>query len=496
MFARITIVGRPNVGKSSLFNALTGHKIAIVSDIENTTRDILEYRINDEEHALSYIVADSGGLAFGSDDEILHDVRTRVEQSINESEIIVFVLEYDKITTFDEEIAKLLRRSGKHVIVVANKADNHEREREGFALLSLGFEDVIPTSMVHHRGVGTIRATIAKRLEEMKYSYHEEQYPEDTLKVAIIGRPNVGKSSLINAITGENVAMVRDMPGTTRDSIDTDIDWNGEKIILIDTAGIRRGGKIGVRNIEDWSVMRSERAIERADIAVVVIDANEGITGQDQAIVGKALELNKGLILVFNKWDIVLGRDDVANDNKMENYIKYIQRKFDFIDYAEYVFTSAIDGKRVDKILELAAFIRDERKKRVKTGIFNDFLEQVVLKHNPTGSKKSHKPKIYYGSQVDINPPKFVISVNNANHFHFSYPRFLENQIREFFGFKGTPIIVELKSRMSIFKKGGGLKEPEEIATEKAKVEIDRLREKAREKAKLSGKRSPKRKTK
>ena len=396
MLARITIVGRPNVGKSSLFNALTGHKIAIVSDIENTTRDILEYRVNDHDSGLSYIVADSGGLAFGADDEILQDVRSRVEESVKQSDIILFVLEYDKISSFDEEIAKLLRRSGKHVIVIANKADNHEREREAFSLLSLGFEDVIPTSIVHHRGLTALRTTIAKRLSEKEYTYHEEEYPEDMLKIAIIGRPNVGKSSLVNAITGENRAMVRDMPGTTRDSIDTEIEWNGEKMILIDTAGIRRGGKIGVRNIEDWSVMRSERAIERADVAVVVVDANEGITGQDQAIVGKALELNKGLILVFNKWDIVLGRDDVEKEGRMENYIKYIERKFDFISYSEYVFTSAIDGKRVDKILELAAFIRDERKKRVKTGIFNNFIEQVVLKHSPTGNKKSHKPKIYY----------------------------------------------------------------------------------------------------
>lgn len=249
--------------------------------------------------------------------------------------------------------------------------------------------------------------------------------------------------------------MVRDMPGTTRDSIDTVVEYEGQKVVLIDTAGIRRSGKIGARNIEDWSVMRSERAIERADVAVIVLDANEGITGQDQAIVGKALELAKGLILVFNKWDIVLSRKDVDLSNVEKDYMGYLKRKFEFVDYVTPIFTSALDGNRVHEVLGNALAIKAERRKRVKTGVFNSFIEQITYKHAPSGNKKSHKPKIFYGSQVDIEPPKFLISVNNEKHFHFSYPRYIENQIREHFGFAGTPVIIELKGRDSIYKKGG-----------------------------------------
>lgn len=477
MLARITIVGRPNVGKSSLFNAMAGIRIAIVSDIENTTRDIVEHKVRDEEHEVSYILADSGGLAFGTDDEILRDVRKRVEESIGRSDLIIFVLEYDKLTSFDDEIAKLLRRSGKHVIVLANKADNPEREREAYELMSIGFDDFAVASVAHGRGLYQIREKIAEYIKSSGLEANEPEYADEVLKMAIIGRPNVGKSSLINAMTGENRVMVRDMPGTTRDAIDTEIMHNGEQIVLIDTAGIRRSGKIGAGNIEDWSVLRSERAIERADVAVIVMDADEGITGQDQAIVGKAIEAKKGLIFVFNKWDKVLARPDSDPTEVGARYQRYIANRLDFCDYAEALFTSAIDGKKIDDILDIALAIKKERRKRVKTAVFNEFLEQVTLQHAPTGNRKSHKPKVYYGSQVDIEPPRFVISVNNAGHFHFSYPRYLENRIREHFGFAGTPVEVELKGRASIFKKGGGIKEPEELAAMKAERELERTKE-------------------
>lgn len=476
MLARITIVGRPNVGKSSLFNALAGIRIAIVSDIENTTRDIVEHKVRDDEHAVSYVLADSGGLAFGTDDEILKDVRKRVEESIGRSDLIIFVLEYDKITSFDDEIAKLLRRSRKPVIILANKADNPDREREAYELMSLGFDDFVVASVSHGRGLYLLREKIAEFLQKSGLETNEPVYADEVLKMAVIGRPNVGKSSLINAMTGENRVMVRDMPGTTRDAIDTEIRHNGEQIVLIDTAGIRRSGKIGSGNIEDWSVLRSERAIERADVAVIVMDADEGITGQDQAIVGKAIEAKKGLIFVFNKWDKVLARPDTNAAEVGARYQRYIANRLNFCDYAEALFTSAIDGKKIDDILDIALAIKKERRKRVKTAVFNEFLEQVTLQHAPTGNRKSHKPKVYYGSQVDIEPPRFIISVNNASHFHFSYPRYLENRIREHFGFAGTPIEIELKGRSSIFKKGGGLKEPEEIAAMKAERELERTK--------------------
>ncbi len=515
MIARITIVGRPNVGKSSLFNVLSGHKIAIVSDVENTTRDIVEYQMHDEQNHISYILADSGGITIGADDEILTDIRNRVQESISRSDLILFVLEYDKLTSLDEEIAKLLRKSGKKVIVVANKADNIERMNEAYELASLGFDDFVITSTAHDRGLDILKLAMIHTLKEGGYDYEEATYDDSMLKLAIIGRPNVGKSSLINALTGTNRAMVRDMPGTTRDSIDSIVEWNGEKIVLIDTAGIRRSGKIGSANLEQWSVMRSERSITRADLVAIVIDADEGITSQDKHVVERALEEKKGIILVCNKWDKILARPTVqtleekeaqkARDREkseaeklakikgrgnklpplpesalkphnrapemstiderfsgstiMNRYIEYIGQEFDFISYVTPVFTSAVDGKRVDAILDTAFKIRDERNKRVKTGVFNDFLSQITYQHAPTGNRKAHKPKIYYGSQVDINPPKFMISVNNESHFHFSYKRYIENRIREFFGFAGTPIIVELKGRESIFKKWGGLKD-------------------------------------
>lgn len=515
MIARITIVGRPNVGKSSLFNVLSGHKIAIVSDLENTTRDIVEYQMHDAENHISYILADSGGITIGTDDAILFDIRNRVQESITRSDLILFVLEYDKLTALDEEIAKLLRKSGKKIIIVANKADNIERMNEAYALAVLGFDDFVITSTAHDRGLDILKLAMVHNLKENGLDYEEAEYDDGVLKLAIIGRPNVGKSSLINALTGTNRAMVRDMPGTTRDSIDSIIEWNGEKIVLIDTAGIRRSGKIGSANLEQWSVMRSERSITRADLVAIVIDADEGITSQDKHVVERALEEKKGIILVCNKWDKILARPTVqtleereaqrtldkakseaekekklkGRGNKlpplpesplkshnrapemssiderysgstiMNRYIEYINQEFDFISYVTPIFTSAVDGKRVDAILDTAFKIRDERNKRVKTGVFNDFLSQITYQHAPTGNRKSHKPKIYYGSQVDVNPPKFMISVNNESHFHFSYKRYIENRIREFFGFAGTPINIELKGRESIFKKTGGLKD-------------------------------------
>ena len=457
MLPRVTIVGRPNVGKSSLFNALSGHRIAIVSDIENTTRDIIEYKIHDEELDFSYILADSGGIVEADNEALLSDVRTRVDQAIENSDVILFVLEFDRITEFDDHIVKKLRRSKKPVIVVANKADNPKRAMESYGLLELGFPDVIPTSPMQSRGLDELRSTIVRVLQEQGFESKADTELEDVniLKLAIIGRPNVGKSSLVNAITGEIRSIVKDMPGTTRDSIDSIIEFQWTEICLIDTAGIRRAGKIGNANIEQWSVMRAESSIGRSDVVAVVMDAFDGVSHQDEVIVGKAIEEKKGIILVMNKWDKVLSKPNVGTDTILERYMQYLAKKFDFLSYSPVIFTQAIEGKRIDLVLEHAIQIRAERQKRVKTGIFNKFLDQITYDHAPTGNKKSHKPKIYYGSQVDINPPRFVISVNNSEHFHFSYRRYIENKIREVFGFEGTPIDVELRSRKSIYKDKG-----------------------------------------
>lgn len=452
MLPRITIVGRPNVGKSSIFNAISGHRIAIVSDIENTTRDIIEYHIDDELGEISYIMADSGGIVQADNETLLADVRARADDAIASSDLILFVLEYDRMTEFDEFIVKKLRRANKPILIVANKADNPKRAIESFQHMSLGLGDVIPVSAVQNRGFVELKAKIATELKKKWFWYSPDATYEWMLKLAIIWRPNVGKSSLVNAISGETRSIVKDFAWTTRDAIDTVITFQEEEICLIDTAWIRRAGKIWSANIEQWSVMRAERSIERSDVVAVVIDAYEGIAHQDEHIVGEAMKAKKGIILVVNKWDKVLAKPGIDVNTILDRYMVYLSKKFDFLSYAPVVFTSAIENRRIDLVLEHALHIRKEREKRVKTWVLNKFLEQITYDHAPTGNRKSHKPKVYYGSQVDINPPKFLISVNNADHFHFSYVRYIENKIREVFGFEGTPIEIELKSRKSMFK--------------------------------------------
>ena len=488
MLPRITIVGRPNVWKSSIFNAISGHRIAIVSDIENTTRDIIEYHIDDAEGEISYIMADSGGIVQADNETLLADVRARADDAIASSDLILFVLEYDRMTEFDEFIVKKLRRANKPILIVANKADNPKRAVEAFQHMSLWLGDVIPVSAVQNRGFGELKARVAIELKKKWFGYAPDATYEGMLKLAIIGRPNVGKSSLVNAIAGETRSIVKDFAGTTRDAIDTVITFQEQEICLIDTAGIRRAGKIGSANIEQWSVMRAERSIERADVVAVVIDAYEGIAHQDEHIVGEAMKAKKGIILVVNKWDKVLAKPDIDTTTILDRYMVYLSKKFDFLSYAPVVFTSAIENRRIDLVLEHALQIRKEREKRVKTGVFNKFLEQITYDHAPTGNRKSHKPKVYYGSQVDINPPKFLISVNNADHFHFSYIRYIENKIREIFGFEGTPIEIEMRSRKSMFKpkEKGGVKE-EYFGEEVVEQE---LKEKDEQKKDLYGVRS------
>jgi GTPase len=484
MLPRVTLVWRPNVGKSSLFNALSGHRIAIISDIENTTRDIIEYKMVDHERDVSYILCDSGGIVEADNETLLSDVRGRVDDAISSSDLILFVLEYDRLTEFDEQVAKRLRKSGKPVILVANKADNPKRALESYELMRLGLGDVIPTSPVQSRGLVELSNVITSKLRGLGFETKADSEIDNPniLKLAIIWRPNVGKSSLVNAISWEMRSIVKDMPGTTRDAIDTVVKHDDTEICLIDTAGIRRAGKIGSANIEQWSVLRAERSIERADVVAIVMDAFEGVAHQDEHIVGEAIKAKKGIILILNKWDKVLTKPDINTDTILERYMHYLSKKFDFLSYAPVVFTQAIDGKPIDLVLEHAIKIYAERQKRVKTGVFNKFLDQIVYDHAPTGNRKSHKPKIYYGSQVDVNPPRFVISVNNSDHFHFSYTRYMENKIRDVFGFEGTPIDIELRSRKSIYKdKDKWIEEKEENDVPLTKLEDQKRKQEKKE---------------
>ena len=428
----------------------TGHKIAIVADEAGTTRDIAEYEYKDQDNNLTYILADSGWLDFSSEtDEIAEDIIERTEQAISNSDLLIWLIEYDRVTELDDKVLKILRDKGiKDVVIVANKADNEEKIMEAYSLAGYGESlAFFPVSVSHNDGVRDVKKFVAEYLTKKGLNYNHEDLDETFVKLAMVGRPNVGKSSLINSITGENRVMVKDMDHTTRDSIDTKFVYNNTNYVLIDTAGVRRLSKIGVRNIEDWSVMRTNRAITRADVIAVVVDGVQWIVHQDLAIISKVLEENKGLVIVVNKWDQVLEKPGVDKDKMMNRYIDYLKTKVEFLPWVTVVFTSATERKRVDEILENAQEIKNERYKRVKTGIFNNFLEQAIYKHPPTGNKKSHNPKIYYGTQADVNPPKFVLTVNNPNHFHFSYKRYLENKIRDNFGFFGTPIVIEYRGR-------------------------------------------------
>lgn len=450
MLAKVTIIGRPNVWKSSFFNMYTGHKIAIVADEPGTTRDISEFEFRDDDNNLTYILSDSGWLDFSStNEEIAKDIIDRTARTIEESDLLIWLLEYDRFTELDERILKLLKsKKSKDVIIVANKADNEKKIMESYGLAwTWWYKEFFPVSVSHNRWIYEVKKYVADFLTSKWLNYIEEEVDDSYIKLAIIGRPNVGKSSIINALVWKDRVMVKDMAWTTRDSIDTKFTYNEQNFILIDTAWIRRLSKVWTRNIENWSIMRTERAITRAQIVVIVVDAFEWVVWQDLSIVSRSLEENKWLIIVLNKWDKVLAKPGIDKDKIMDKYISYLKEKMDFLPWVSTIFTSATEKKRVNEILDSAIWIDKERKKRVKTSIFNEFISQVVLKHAPSGNKKSHNPKIYYGSQVDTNPPKFVITVNNPDHFHFSYKRYLENRIRDTFWFFGTPIVLELKWR-------------------------------------------------
>lgn len=448
MLAKVTIIGRPNVGKSSIFNMMTGHKIAIVADEAGTTRDISEFEYTDEKNDLTYILSDSGGLDFSStDDHIAEDIVERTERAILESDLLLWVLEYDRFTELDQEIAHILRKNNNsRYIILANKADNPSKTMESYSQAGKWEKEFFPVSSSHNLGFEEVRKYISKYLKEIGLNYKKDS-EEESLKLAFIWRPNVGKSSIVNTILWDNRVMVKDLSGTTRDAIDTKFHYQEKDFTLIDTAGIRRLSKIGTRNIENWSVMRTERAIKRADVIAVIMDGYEGITQQDLSIISQVLEEKKWLIIVVNKWDLVLAKPGVQKDTMMNRYIEYLKEKIDFLPWVTVVFTSASEKVRLTDILSQAIDISGERKKRVKTGILNEFMEQLIYKHPPTGNKKSHNPKIYYSSQVDTNPPKFLISVNNPNHFHFSYKRYIENKIRDNFWFHGTPITIEYSGR-------------------------------------------------
>lgn len=430
------IVGRPNVGKSTLFNKLVGRRISIVEDTPGVTRD----RIYAECEWLNrvFLLADTGGIEVKSDDIILSQMRAQAQLAIETADVIIFVTDISTgVTAEDMDIANMLRKSGKPIVLCVNKVDTPGKTPdEIYEFYNLGLGDPYPVSSVHGLGTGDL----LDRVLELFGDDVEEENDPDAIKVAIIGKPNVGKSSLVNYIAGEKRLLVSDIPGTTRDAVDTQVTNEHGKFIFIDTAGIRRKSKIE-DNIEHYSVLRSYSAVERADVCIIMIDAAEGFTEQDSKIAGFAHEEGKACIIAVNKWDLV-----EKTGKTMDEYRKKLMIDFSFMSYAPIIFISAKTGKRVDRLFHLIKYVNEQNSIRISTGMLNDVLSEAVERVQPP-SDKGKRLKIMYITQPSTKPPTFVIFVNHAELFHFSYQRYIENQIRSTFGLEGTPIRFIIRER-------------------------------------------------
>ena len=432
----IAIVGRPNVGKSLLFNRIAGQRLSIVEDTPGVTRDRLYAAA--EWSGRKFDIVDTGGIEPNTDSEILLFMREQANIAINAADVIVLVTEIGTgVTAADKDVANMLLRSHKPVVLVVNKMDNPSKiDPTFYEFYSLGLGDPIAVSAVHGHGTGDM-------LDEcLKYFPPEEAEEEedDRIRVAIIGKPNVGKSSLTNLIAGEQRVIVSDVAGTTRDAVDTEIDNEFGKYIFIDTAGIRRKSKVDDR-VEKFSVMRAQLAIERADVCLIMIDAREGVTEQDTKIAGLAHEAGKASIIVVNKWDLV-----EKETGTMEKMRKRVLADLSFMSYAPVLFISAVTGQRVQRIFELINYVNDQAAMRITTGMLNNVLADAQARVQPP-SDKGRRLKIYYMTQTGIKPPNFVVFCNSSELFHFSYQRYLENQIRATFGLEGTPIRLVIRQK-------------------------------------------------
>ncbi len=436
----VAIVGRPNVGKSTLFNRLVGERRAIVEDMPGTTRDRV-YGTTDWG-GIEFTIIDTGGLQDDqeiqteSHNEIARNTRNQAQAAIDEADAIVFIVDGKHgLTAGDHEVAEMLRRAHKPTILAANKAESSERRDNVFEFYELGLGDPIAISAYHGTGTGDLLDKIVEALPEAE-AEEELEGP----RIAIVGRPNVGKSRLLNALLGQERSIVSDVPGTTRDSIDTQVTWAGQPVTLIDTAGIRRRGRVE-QGIEQFSVIRSMRAIDRSDVVLLVIDATEDFTAQDLHIAGYVEEQKKGIVIVINKWDLI------EKDTKtMDEYRERAREQLDFVPYAPMVFVSAKFGQRVNQVLDTALMVVAERDKRVPTSALNTLLRESVSAHPPP-SRPGKWLKFYYATQADVAPPTFVFFCNDPAQIHFSYRRYLENRLRDAFGFTGTPIRLSFRGR-------------------------------------------------
>lgn len=425
----VAVVGRPNVGKSTLFNKISGKRISIVEDTPGITRDRIYTDAEWCGHAFTMI--DTGGIEPSSKDVILSQMREQAQMAMDMADVILFMVNVrDGVTAADKEVAAMLQKAGRPVILVCNKVDNPGNPpMEMYEFYNLGIGEPYPVSSIHGLGVGDLLDEVVKHFPREE----ELEEEDDVIHVAIVGKPNAGKSSLVNRILNENRVIVSDVAGTTRDAIDTRYEREGRKYVLIDTAGMRKRGRIN-ENVEKYSVARALSAVERADVCLIMIDATEGITEQDSKIAGYVHEQGKASIVVVNKWDLV-----EKETNTMKNFQNHIKEGLNFMMYAPSMFISALTGQRVDDLFDKIHSVIEQNTKRISTGVLNDVINEAIAMVQPP-SDKGKRLKIYYATQASTKPPTFVLFVNNAELAHYSYVRYLENQLRAKFGFEGTPI--------------------------------------------------------
>ena len=459
----VALVGRPNVGKSTLFNRLAGERLAVVDDTPGTTRDRLHFRT--DWTGVEFIVVDTGGidptgikvgegrepLSVGSR-EFITEIRTQAEVAIQEADVVLMLVDVENgITPADEEVAKILRRNQKKqdgelhppVLLVVNKCDNKSRQEDAIEFYSLGMGEIYPISAQHGRGTGDMLDAVVDSMKVIPGQEVPEDEEDDSVKIAIVGKPNAGKSSLLNKLIGQERAIVSPIAGTTRDAVDEYLTYDGIPITLIDTAGIRKRGKVEP-GVEKYSVLRAMRAIERSDVALLVVDAETGITKQDAHIAGYILEEWKSVVVVVNKWDAI-----EKDTYTMDSYTEHVRAALNFLDYVPILFISALTGQRVSQVLPMALQVQEERLVRLTTGEINRLLHRA-MDHHPPPAKAGRQLKIFYGTQVRSDPPTFLIFVNEPDLVHFTYKRFLENRFREAYSFLGTPIRLVFKARKKV----------------------------------------------
>ncbi len=433
----IAIVGRPNVGKSTLFNVLANQRISIVEDTPGVTRDRLYSTAEwlDRE----FVIVDTGGIEIANTDKIAVSIREQAKIAIREADVILFVCDARTgITDDDDAVATILRKSGKPILLAVNKADSPKQELQVFEFYNLGLGDPIPISAANHLGLGDMLDALMEKVDQTVPQLDDED--EDDIKVALIGRPNVGKSSIFNALVGEERSIVSDVAGTTRDAIDTPVVKDGQKFLFIDTAGMRRKARVD-ELIEKYSIIRSLRAVDRSDVVLMVIDAITGVTEQDKKIVGYAHEAGKGIILVVNKWDLY------KKDNTSTlRYTEELRKELVFLQYAPVVYVSAMTMQRIHRLPEVIKYVAEQSALRISTSVLNQVIEDACA-INPPPTDRGKQLKIYFATQVKVKPPTFVLFVNNPEGMHFSYQRYLENKLRESFGFEGTPLHMIVRAK-------------------------------------------------